>query len=67
MTPQQINQANKQSKIWLDQNKEFIKNHPLKIIQMTKKEIELEKAKTEKFIKNYELDKPISNNTSQPN
>lgn len=66
MMPQQTQQAQQQAKIWLDQNKDFIKSHPLKIIPMTKEEIASEKAKTEKFIKDYGLDKSVStNNTNQ--
>ncbi len=68
ITPQQLHQAQQQAKIWLDQNKDFIKNHQLKIISMTEEEVAAEKVKTDKFIKEYGLDKPLSNNnTNQPN
>ncbi len=63
MTPQQLQQARQQAQIWLDQNKEFIKNHPLKIIPIAREKITSEKAKTKKFIKDYELGKSFSNNS----
>lgn len=62
MTQTQIHQAKQQAQIWLDQNKEFIKNHPLKIIPMTTQEIEAGKEATNKFIKDYGLDKPLPAN-----
>lgn len=64
MTLQQFQEAKQEAQTWLNQNKDFIKNHPLKIIPMTKEEIASEKAKTEKFIKDYGLDKSVSNNNT---
>ena len=66
-TSREIQKAKQEAQTWLDQNKEFIKNHPLKIIPMTEEEIRIEETKTEKFIKDYKLDKPLSNNTNQQN
>jgi hypothetical protein len=66
MTQNQIHQAKAQAKIWLDQNQEFIKNHPLKIIKMTDEEVKLGKEETNKFIKDYQLDKPLSKNQDHP-
>lgn len=59
MTQTQIQQAKKEANIWLEQNKDFIKNHPLKIIPMTDKEIKQEREKTDKFIKDYKLNHPL--------
>ena len=60
----QIHDAEQQAKIWLGENKEFIKNHPLKIIIATQEEIKSEQEKTQKFIKDYGLDKSLSNSTN---
>ena len=62
ITSQQISDAENLSKIWLKENSEFIKNHPLKIIPITEEEIAIERDKTKKLIKDYELDKPLLNN-----
>ncbi len=59
MEKYQIAESKKLIKIWLNQNKDFIKNHPLKITPMTKEEVASEKDKTEKFIKDYGLDQPL--------
>ncbi len=62
MTAQQIQQGKEEANIWLRKNREFIKNHPLKIISMTEEEIKIEKEKTEKFVKENNLDKPLQTN-----
>lgn len=62
ITQVQLKEAKQQANIWLEQNKEFIKNHPLELIKMTDEEIKSEREKTEKFIKDNQLDQPLPAN-----
>ncbi len=67
MKRSEIDDSKNLAAIWLKENSEFIKNHPLKIIKTTKEEIATERDKTEKFIKEYELEKPLPSNINQTN
>ncbi len=68
MQKSEIIESKKLINAWLKENSNFIKNHPLKITTMTKEEIAKEREKTNKFIEEYELDKPLpKNNINQNN
>jgi hypothetical protein len=67
MTQTQTKEAKQKAQTWLVQNREFIKNHPLKIIPISEEEVQKEKAKTEKFTKDYKLNQPLPINDQKQN